>query len=110
MEACIRNNTHLIFLDFIHSDAAQFIQDRLQLYDDQHHTTWASEWNTIWSASQFFDAIDIIWPRGVENSVDFPIETRLIKAQLHITMPTALDDINPGFHWLGVLLQTRRRD
>ena len=50
---------------------AQFIQDRLQLYDDQHQTTSASHWNTIWTASQFFDAIDLIWPRGVKNSLNF---------------------------------------
>ena len=97
-EACIRNN---IFLDLIHSDAAQFIQDRLQLYDDQHQTTSASHWNTIWTASQFFDAIDLIWPRGVENCVDFSIETRLIKTQPHITMPTALDDINSWISLVG---------
>ena len=77
LEACINSNTHLNFLEYIHSDAQQFIKDRFQLYDDQRMTNWAVEWNSSWSAKVFFDAIDIIWPKGVENAVDFSIESRL---------------------------------
>jgi hypothetical protein len=94
MDSCIKSNTQLNFMEYIHADAQQFIKDRLQLYDDQKNTNWAAEWNTSWSAKNFFDAIDVIWPKGVDNAVDFSIETRLNKAKPNINMSSALDDIN----------------
>ena len=56
-------------------------------------TNWAVEWNTTWSARVFFDAIDIVWPKGVQNAVDFSIESQFNKEKLHTFMSTVLDDI-----------------